>query len=72
MRAPVFETVIKMITIRGSYVGNRKDSAEALDFFGRGLIKAPFKIVGLSELGHVYELMHKQQIAGRYVLDTSK
>lgn len=28
LRAPVFETVIKMITIKGSYVGNRKDTQE--------------------------------------------
>merc|ERR1711977_718259 len=26
LRAPVFESVIKMITIKGSYVGNRKDT----------------------------------------------
>lgn len=72
IRAPVFESVVKMITIRASYVGNRKDSSEALDFYRRGLIKAPFKVVGLSELQSVYDLMHKGQIAGRYVLDTSK
>lgn len=68
----MFESVIKMITIRGSYVGNRKDSQEALDFFRQGIIKAPFKVVGLSELQSVYDMMHKGQIAGRYVLDTSK
>jgi propanol-preferring alcohol dehydrogenase len=39
LRAPVFESVIKMITIKGSYVGNRSDSAEAIEFFRRGLIK---------------------------------
>lgn len=61
-----------MVTIKGSYVGNRKDTAEALEFYRRGLIKAPFKVVGLSELEKVYDLMHKGQIAGRYVLDTSK
>ncbi|KAF2083719.1 GroES-like protein [Saccharata proteae CBS 121410] len=72
LRAPVFESVIKMVTIRGSYVGNRRDTSEALDFFNRGLIKAPFKVVGLSELQKVYDLMHKGAIAGRYVLDTSK
>jgi alcohol dehydrogenase, propanol-preferring len=33
-----------MIQIKGSYVGNRKDTAEAIDFFRRGLIKAPFKV----------------------------
>jgi len=72
LKAPVFESVIRMITIRGSYVGNRRDTAEAIDFFRRGLIKAPFKVVGLSELQKVFDLMHKGQIAGRYVLDTSK
>ena len=43
-----------MVTIKGSYVGNRKDTAEALDFYRRGVIKAPFKVVGLSELQKVY------------------
>lgn len=72
LRAPVFESVIKMVTIKGSYVGNRYDTAEALDFYRRGLIKAPFKVVGLSELQMVYDKMIKGEIAGRYVLDTSK
>lgn len=61
-----------MIVIRGSYVGNRKDTAEALDFYRRGVIKAPFKVVGLKDLQMVYDKMHKGEIAGRYVLDTSK
>jgi hypothetical protein len=39
-----------MVTIKGSYVGNRRDGAEAIEFFRRGLIKAPYKVVGLSEL----------------------
>jgi len=72
LRAPVFDTVIKMITIKGSYVGNRRDSAEAIEFFRRGLINAPYKICGLSELQKVYDLMQEGKIAGRYVLDTSK
>jgi alcohol dehydrogenase, propanol-preferring len=72
LRAPVFDSVVKMITIKGSYVGNRRDSAEAIEFFSRGLINAPFKTVGLSELQNVFDLMHEGKIAGRYVLDTSK
>jgi len=72
LRAPVFESVIKMVTIKGSYVGNRRDSAEAIEFFRRGVIKAPFIVVGLSELEMVYDKMKKGAIAGRYVLDTSK
>ncbi|KAF2473983.1 alcohol dehydrogenase-like protein [Lindgomyces ingoldianus] len=72
LKAPVFDSVIKMITIKGSYVGNRKDSAEAIEFYRRGVIKSPFKVVGLSELQMVYDKMIRGEIAGRYVLDTSK
>ena len=61
-----------MITFKGSYVGNRRDTAEAIDFFRRGLINAPFKTVGLSELQSVYDLMQQGKVVGRYVLDTSK
>jgi propanol-preferring alcohol dehydrogenase len=68
----VFSAVIRMIVIKGSYVGNRADTAEALDFFARGLIKAPFKTVGLSELNDVYKLMEEGKIAGRYVVDCSR
>ena len=57
LKAPVFDTVIRMINIKGSYVGNRQDGDEAIDFFARGLIKTPFKTVPLSDLPKVYELM---------------
>jgi len=70
--AEVFSTVIRMITIKGSYVGNRLDTQEAIDFFARGLIKAPFKVGKLSELTQVFQLLEEGKIAGRYVLDTSK
>lgn len=70
--APVFDAVVKSISIKGSYVGNRADSAEAIDFFARGLVKCPIKIVGLSELPKVFELLKAGQVLGRYVVDTSK
>ena len=57
LKAPVFETVINMKTIKGSYVGNRKDTAEAIDFFRRGVINSPFKTIGMSELQKVYDMM---------------
>lgn len=72
LKAPVFDTVVRMIQIKGSYVGNRRDTAEAIDFFRRGLIKAPYKVVGLSKLQEVFDLMKAGKIAGRYVVDTSK
>ncbi|KAI4197996.1 MAG: hypothetical protein LQ350_005583 [Teloschistes chrysophthalmus] len=72
LRAPVFQTVIQMKTIKGSYVGNRLDTAEALEFFGRGAIKCPFRTVGMSELQGVYDQMKEGTIAGRVVVDTGK
>lgn len=69
--AEVFPTVVRMITIKGSYVGNRLDTQEAIDFFKRGLINAPFKTAKLSELKEVFKLMEEGKIVGRYVLDCS-
>ncbi|KAL9115917.1 MAG: hypothetical protein Q9227_000285 [Pyrenula ochraceoflavens] len=68
LKAPVFQSVIKMINIKGSYVGNRKDSAEALEFFRRGVIHAPFKTAELKDLPEVYKMMIDGKITGRYVL----
>lgn len=70
--ATVFEAVVKSVSIRGSYVGNRADSAEAIDFFSRGLIKCPIKVIGLSHLSEVYELMEQVKVLGTYVVDTSR
>jgi len=53
-----------MITIKGSYVGNRLDAQEAIGFFARGLIHAPFKVGKLSELTQVFQLMEEGKIAG--------
>ncbi|CCK70518.1 alcohol dehydrogenase ADH3 KNAG_0E02590 [Huiozyma naganishii CBS 8797] len=72
VKSDVFSHVVKSINIKGSYVGNRADTREALDFFSRGLIKSPIKVVGLSELPAVYKLMEAGKILGRYVVDTAK
>lgn len=59
LKAPVFDSVVRMINIKGSYVGNRQDGVEAVDFFARGLIHAPFKTAPLKDLPKVFELMGK-------------
>lgn len=69
LKAPVFDTVVKMISIKGSYVGNRQDGVEAVDFFARGLIKAPFKTAPLEKLPEVFELMSRW-IYEHFVLKT--
>ena len=71
-KSDVFNQVIKSIKIVGSYVGNRADTREALDFFARGLVKSPIIVVGLSALPEIYEKMERGAIVGRYVVDTSK
>lgn len=70
--SPVFSHVLRAITIRGSLVGNRLDTVEALEFVRRGLVRCPIKIVPASELTQVYTLMEEGKIAGRYVLDLTK
>lgn len=72
LHSPIFTHVLRTITIRGSLVGNREDTVEALDFVKRGLVKTPYKIVGMTEIESVYDKMEKGEIAGRYVLDTSR
>jgi alcohol dehydrogenase, propanol-preferring len=51
LKAPVFGTVIRMVSIKGSYVGNRRDSAEAIEFFRRGGISIPIKASFLKKSG---------------------
>ena len=72
IKSEVFSHVVKSIAIKGSYVGNRADTREAIEFFAAGKVKSPIKVVGLSELPKVYELMEQGKILGRYVVDTEK
>ena len=72
LNANVFWVVYRAITIKGSFIGTRKDTDEAIDFFARGLIDVPVEIVTLADLEKVYNLMINGQIKGRYVLDLTK
>ncbi|PUU76586.1 hypothetical protein B9Z19DRAFT_990055, partial [Tuber borchii] len=63
--------IFSSITIKGSYVGNRLHTQEAIDFFASILIKVPFKVRKLSELTQVIRLLEEGKIAGRDLLDIS-
>jgi len=41
---------------------SRLDTQEAIDFFTRGLIHAPFKVGKLSELTQVFQLMEEGKL----------
>jgi propanol-preferring alcohol dehydrogenase len=68
---PVFETVLKRITVRGSIVGTRQDLEEALEFAGEGKVAAHFSWDKLYNINAIFERMEKGAIDGRIVLDLS-
>jgi alcohol dehydrogenase, propanol-preferring len=67
--APIFDIVLKGLTIRGSIVGTRQDMAEALDFYARGLIHPTVESAGLDDINEVFGRMERGQIDGRVVID---
>ena len=67
--APIFDIVLKGLTIRGSIVGTRQDMAEALDFYARGLIHPTVASASLDDINDVFGQMERGQIDGRIVID---
>jgi propanol-preferring alcohol dehydrogenase len=68
---PLFDVVAKCITIRGSFVGNRRDMAEALAFAADGKVKADIELQPLSAINKVFERLAKGEVPSRVVLDFS-
>lgn len=69
--APIFEIVLKGLTIRGSIVGTRQDMVEALDFYARGKIKPTYTTRPLGDVNAIFDEMHHGKIDGRVVIDYS-
>jgi propanol-preferring alcohol dehydrogenase len=68
---PLFDVVANCITIRGSFVGTRKDMAEALAFAAAGKVKADIELQPLSALNNVFERLQRGDVPSRVVLDFS-
>lgn len=66
--APIFDVVLKGLTIRGSIVGTRQDMEEALDFYARGLIHPTVSTRNLGEINEVLDEMRAGKIDGRVVI----
>ena len=63
---PLFDVVANCITIRGSFVGNRRDMAEALAFAADGKVKADIELQPLSAINRIFErLARRGAVAGR-------
>ncbi|ALE91556.1 alcohol dehydrogenase [Arthrobacter alpinus] len=66
--APIFDVVLKGLTIRGSIVGTRQDMTEAIDFYARGLIHPTVSTRSLGEINEVLAEMKVGAIDGRVVI----
>lgn len=66
---PLFDVVANCITIRGSFVGNRKDMAEALAFAAEGKVRADIELQPLSAINDVFDRLGRGEVASRVVID---
>ncbi len=66
---PIFDVVLKRITVRGSIVGTRRDLDEALAFAAEGKVKAEIRKAPLSAINTIFADLKAGRIEGRMVLD---
>ncbi len=65
---PIFEVVLKRLTIRGSIVGTRNDLSEALALAGEGKVETQFAWDDLDNINDIFDQMRQGKIEGRIVL----
>ena len=67
--SPIFDVVLKRITVRGSIVGTRRDLDEAIAFFAEGKIKAQVTPAPLEDINRIFQELKAGRVDGRVVLD---
>ena len=65
---PIFDVVLKRITIRGSIVGTRKDLAEAIEFAVEGKVRAHIHRAQLDDINEVFRDLKAGKVDGRMVM----
>ena len=68
---PIFDVVLKRITIRGSIVGTRNDLAEALAFAAEGRVRSHLHLAQLEDINGVFCQLREGKVDGRVVVDLS-
>ncbi len=66
---PIFEVVLKRITVRGSIVGTRQDLAEAIAFAAAGKVRAHTQTAALDDINTVFADLKAGRVTGRIVLN---
>lgn len=65
---PIFDVVLKRITLRGSIVGTRKDLAEAVAFAAEGKVRSHIHHGRLEDINQVFADLKAGKVDGRVVL----
>jgi alcohol dehydrogenase, propanol-preferring len=65
---PIFDVVLKRVTIRGSIVGTRLDLAEAIAFAAEGRVRATTATAPLDAVNGVFNRLRAGAVDGRIVL----
>jgi len=65
---PIFDVVLKRITLRGSIVGTRKDLAEAIEFAVEGKVKAHIHQRPLDDINRIFAELKAGTVDGRIVV----
>jgi propanol-preferring alcohol dehydrogenase len=66
---PLFDMVANCVTVRGSFVGTRKDMAETLAFAADGKVKADIELQPLSAINRIFNRLEHGDVPSRVVLD---
>ncbi|WP_428309986.1 alcohol dehydrogenase AdhP [Hydrocarboniphaga sp.] len=66
---PIFDVVLKRLTIRGSIVGTRLDLQEAVAFAVQGKVKPTVHSIGLHQINEVFRDLKAGKVDGRVVID---
>jgi len=68
---PIFDVVLKRLTIRGSIVGTREDLAEAIAFAADGKVRSHIHLEKLGAINQVFADLRAGRVDGRVVLTMS-
>ena len=68
---PIFDVVLKRITVRGSIVGTRRDLDEAIAFAAEGKVRSQITKAPLADINAIFDRMKSGKIDGRMVLELS-
>jgi len=65
---PIFDVVLKRITIRGSIVGTREDLAEAISFAAEGKVHSHNHLAKLEDINTIFRDLKAGKVDGRMVM----